>query len=292
MKEEVIDQKQGNGYDKIIKENMDAALPAIMENVLSLDISESIEIPDDIQYTKERKPDVLKKITDRNNNEYVLHIEWQSQNDKNMVYRMAEYAVMLYRKYRLPVKQYVIFVGNNGVKMITEIKHENLKFRYKIIDFKKFDYKLFLNAEDPAIKVFAILGNFEKDGDEKAVENIYNEVRRADTEGLTGKKHYNQLRVLVQLRNEKINLKFNNMISTSSFYKVEKDAHYLIGKEQGLEEGKGIGIEQGIEKGKEEEKRETAIRMKNLGFEAESIAKSLNISVRNVKKLQSEIKDQ
>ena len=31
MKEEIIVQKQGNGYDKILKENMDAALPAIIE---------------------------------------------------------------------------------------------------------------------------------------------------------------------------------------------------------------------------------------------------------------------
>ena len=276
MKEEIIVQKQGNGYDKILKENMDAALPAIIENVLSLDISESIEIPDDIQYTKERKPDVLKKVTDRDNNSFVLHIEWQSRNDKDMVYRMAEYAVMLYRKYRLPVKQYVIFIGNGGVKMITAIKHKNLRFRYKIVDFKKFDYKLFLNAEDPAIKVFSILANFEKDGEEKAVENIYNEIKSADATGLTGEKHFNQLNILVRLRNENINLKFKNMISVSSFYTIEKDARYLIGKEQGLE--------QGIEEGK----RETAIRMKNLGYEPELIAKVLNLPIEKIQEFQKE----
>ena len=273
MKEEIIVQKQGNGYDKILKENMDAALPAIIENVLSLDISESIEIPDDIQYTKERKPDVLKKVTDRDNNTFVLHLEWQSQNDKNMVYRMAEYAVMLYRKYRLPVKQYVIFFGNGGIKMITSIKHKNLRFRFKIIDFKKFDYKLFLNAEDPAIKVFAILANFEKDGEEKAVENIYNEIKSADATGLTGEKHFNQLNILVRLRNGNINLKFKNMISVSSFYTVEKDARYLIGKEQGIEQGK----------------KETAIRMKSLGYEPELIAKVLNLPIEKVQELQKEL---
>jgi len=268
MKEEIIDQKQGSGYDKILKENMDAALPAIIENVLSLDISESIELPDDIQYTKERKPDVLKKVTDRSNNTFVLHVEWQSQNDKYMVYRMAEYAIMLYRKYSLPVKQYVIFVGNGGIKMITAIKHENLYFRYKIIDFKKFDYKIFLNAEDPAIKVFSILGNFEKDGEEKAVENIYNEIRSADAAALTGEKHFNQLNILVRLRNENINLKFRNMITVSSFYTVEKDARYLIGVEKGIEEAK----------------IQTAIRMKALGCEPELIAKSLDLPIEKVEK--------
>ena len=277
MKETVIERKQGNRYDKILKENMDAALPAIMENVLRLDISASVEIPNDIQYTKERKTDVLKKVTDRENNTFVLHLEWQSHNDKDMVYRMAEYAVMLYRKYRLPVKQYVIFIGSRGIKMITKINHGNLKFEYKIINLKKFDYKIFLNAEDPAIKVFAILGNFEKDGEEKAIENIYNEIRRSDTVGLTGDKYYNQLRILVQLRNKSITLKFKNMISVSSFYKVEKDAHYLIGKEEGIEEGR--------KKGKEEDKRRIAIRMKEHGLEKEFISLITEVPVEEVEKL-------
>lgn len=268
MKEEVIDKRQGNGYDKILKENMEAALPAIMESVLRLDIAESIEIPDSIQYTKERTPDLLKKVTDRANNTFVLHLEWQSENDMDMVYRMAEYAVMLYRKYRMPVEQYVIFIGNDGIKMITEINQKNLQFRYKVIDFKKFDYKLFLNAEDPAIKVFAILGNFEKDGEEKAIENICNEVKAADAAGLTGEKHYNQLRILAHLRNININSKFKDMISVSSFFKVEKDVCYLIGQDN--------------------MQKQTAIRMKNLGCDLEFIAKALNLSIEEVQTFETE----
>ena len=169
--------------------------------------------------------------------------------------------------------------------MITAIKHENLRFRYKIVDFKKFDYKLFLNAEDPAIKVFSILANFEKDGEEKAVENIYNEIKSADAAELTGEKHFNQLSILVRLRNENINLKFKNMISVSSFYTDELDARYLIVKERGIEEGIERGIEQGIEQGK----RQTAIRMKNLGCDPELIAKSLNIPIEKVKEFLKEL---
>jgi hypothetical protein len=39
----------------------------------------SEELPDDVQHTKERKPDVLKKITDKNGDTFVLHIEWQGE---------------------------------------------------------------------------------------------------------------------------------------------------------------------------------------------------------------------
>ena len=82
------------------------------------------------------------------------------------------------------------------------------------------------------------------------------------------------------------------MISVSSFYTVEKDARYLIGKEQGLEQGieKGLmqGLEQGKEQGIEEGKRQTAIRMKSLGYEPELIAKALNLPIEKILEFQKE----
>ncbi|SFD56625.1 conserved hypothetical protein (putative transposase or invertase) [Chitinophaga sp. CF118] len=277
MKEEVIDQKQGNGYDKVIRENMDDALPDIIKDVLHLDVATSEAIPDSIQYTKERRPDVLKKITDRNNNEYVLHLEWQSQNDKNMVYRMAEYAVMLHRKYRIPVEQYVIFIGKGGAKMSCELKHKNLQFRYEIIDFKNFDYKVFLCSESPAIKVFAILANFEEDGEDNAIENIYKEIIAADKKGSTGNKYLNQLRVLMNLLTTNIKLKFKKMISTNTFYTKETDVFYLVGKDEGKEEGR--------EEGRADTQKEIAANMKNLGIDIVLISQAAGMSIEEIEQL-------
>ena len=70
---------------------MEAALPGIVEHVLGLHIVSSEELPDDIQHTKERRPDVLKKVTDNTGKIYVLHIEYQAANERDMAYRMAEY---------------------------------------------------------------------------------------------------------------------------------------------------------------------------------------------------------
>ena len=99
----------------------------------------------------------------------------------------------------------------------------------------------------------------------------------------------NQLRILVQLRNKSITLKFKNMISVSSFYKVEKAAHYLIGKEEGIEEGRKKGKEEGKkegkEEGKEEDKRRIAIRMKEHGLEKEFISLITEMPVEEVEKL-------
>ena len=57
---------QVNKYDKILRENLEAALPGLIKNLLGIYAVCSEELPDDIQHTKERKPDVLKKVTDKN----------------------------------------------------------------------------------------------------------------------------------------------------------------------------------------------------------------------------------
>ena len=60
--------RQSSQYDKIFKENIEAVIPSLMQNILGITAVESEELPDDIQHTKERKPDVLKKITDSHGN--------------------------------------------------------------------------------------------------------------------------------------------------------------------------------------------------------------------------------
>jgi hypothetical protein len=46
------------------KENMEAVLPGLVKNLLNIHTVSSEEIPDSLQFTKEREPDLLKKITD------------------------------------------------------------------------------------------------------------------------------------------------------------------------------------------------------------------------------------
>src|ERR1700733_8386421 len=124
---------QAGQYDKIIKENLEITLPVIIRDVLGLDIAQSEELPDDIQHTKERKPDALKKVIEATGHAYVLQVEFQIEDEKEMIYRMEEYSVMLMRRYRLPVKQYVIFLRDTEPAMPTYIDTEDHKFNYQLI---------------------------------------------------------------------------------------------------------------------------------------------------------------
>lgn len=77
--------RQSVQYDKIFKENIEAVISSIMQNVLKITAVFMEELPDDIQHTKERKPDVLKKVTDTRGDTFILQIEFQVKDEPEMV---------------------------------------------------------------------------------------------------------------------------------------------------------------------------------------------------------------
>lgn len=263
--------KQSSQYDKIFKENIEAVIPSLMQNILGITAVESEELPDDIQHTKERKPDALKKITDSQGNTYVVQIEFQVADEPKMVYRMAEYYVMLERKYEIPVEQYVIYLGASKPQMPTHLNRKRMKFDFPLISFADLDYPIFLKSARPEEVVLGVLADFKGDSPEKALEQIVQRIEETTTGDFPLKKYFKQLRVLAQLRNLGDNLKDIAMDSISKFVSVEKDAAYMVGLDKG------------------EEKAETRF-VKNLlakmSLTVEQIADIAGVSVEFVKQVQ------
>ncbi|QJD77510.1 RpnC/YadD family protein [Spirosoma rhododendri] len=228
--------KQVNQYDKILRENLEAIIPGLLKNVLGITVVESEELPDDVQHTKERKPDLLKKITDEHGSTYVLQLEFQVADEPDMVYRMAEYYIMLERKYRLPIRQYVIFLGSATPQMTTRLDRPNLHFDFPLISFAELDYHLFLQSTQPEEVLLSILANLGGDDTEKTLVQIVQRVGETSVGDLSFRKHINQLRVLAQLRNLGIKLK-DAMDSIEKLISPEKDVFYLMGEEKGEQRG-------------------------------------------------------
>ena len=201
-----------------------------MQNILEITAISVEELPDDIHHTKERKPDVLKKITDNQGNTFVLQIEFQVKDEPEMVYRMAEYFIMLERKYKLPTKQFVIFLGAYKPKMPTELDRERLKFSFSLISLSTFDYHVFLNSDKPGEIILGILANFNGENPENALKQILVRVKETTKGDFSLNRYFNQLRVLAQLRNLELNLK-NAMDGIAEYIKEERDVLYLRGQE-------------------------------------------------------------
>ena len=223
---------QSSQYDKIFKENIEAVISSIMQNVLEITAVYTEELPDDIQHTKERRPDVLKKVTDTKGDTFVLQIEFQVKDEPEMVYRMAEYFIMLERKYKLPTKQFVIFLGADKPTMPTELDRERLKFSFPLVSLSTFDYHVFLNSDKPEEVILGILANFKGENPENALRQILVRVKETTKGDFSLSRYFNQLRVLAQLRNLELNLK-NAMDSIAEYIKEERDVLFLRGLDKG-----------------------------------------------------------
>jgi hypothetical protein len=171
-KEHKKDDRQVNQYDKILRENIEVALPGLIRNLLNIHAIHTEELPDDIQHTKERKPDVLKKVTDKTGETFVLHIEFQVKDEPKMVFRMAEYYIMLLRRYEVMVRQYVIYIGAGNPTMTDHIHSEPMDFKYQLIAFSAIDYHLLLRSDKPEEKMLAILADLGEGDPKRIIENL------------------------------------------------------------------------------------------------------------------------
>ncbi len=232
---------QVNQYDKILKENIEAALPGLIRNLLGIHAVHTEELPDDIQHTKERKPDVLKKVTDKNGETFVLHIEFQVKDELEMVYRMAEYYIMLFRRYQLRVQQYVIYIGADNPGMPDHIVSEQMNFKYRLISLSAVDYHLLLHSDKPEEKMLAILANFGDSKPKQIIENIVNQVVTASKGNFTKLRHIQQLRILAQLRNLAPD-SLQIMDSIANYFSEEKDILYRRGELKGMKKEKEIFV--------------------------------------------------
>lgn len=271
---------QSKLYDKIVKENMQKVLPVLVKDILDLNIVAQEDLQESLQHTTETIPDQLSKVTDSNGNTYILHIEWQSENDSSMDNRMLSYRAMLRRKHKLAVKQYVIFLAREKSVMPHTIDEENLKFSYNLIALRRYSYKTFLKSPVPEQKLLAVFGDFEQESPESVITQILNGIENEADGELNRLRYREQLRALIQLR--KLGKQFKTAMGTITTFKVENDPFYQDGIKQGVKEG----VKQGVFKKNHDFVENLIIK---LGLSDEQVADIAEVSVAFVKKVREEL---
>ena len=111
---------------------------------------------------KERVADLILELEDGT----IFHLELQTQNDNNMIFRMLEYYFLLKQKYYdRPVKQIVLYVGDGKPIMQNVLEADSLKFQYELRDIKEIECNELLKSDNLEDKILAVLCNvkdFEK----------------------------------------------------------------------------------------------------------------------------------
>jgi len=125
-----------------------------------------------LQTTLERQPDFLRLVQQADGGTYILHIEFQSNDQAAMIYRMAEYKAILLRKFQLPVDQYVIFLGSETSKMKTHLTKDQIISGFQLKNFTDFKYQNFLSAREPEIVIMALLCDLQGSDPEQIINKF------------------------------------------------------------------------------------------------------------------------
>jgi predicted transposase YdaD len=225
-----------------------------------------------LQYTQEREADFVVEVIDNQGDKHIVHLEFQSENDQDMLPRMLLYRAFLFYHYRLLVKQSVIYMGANDLKMENQLIQTDLDYQFNLLDFKQFDYRLFLESDNPNEIVWAILGKIKPDEVSTAIRAILERLQKLQ-KGLALSQSITQIRILAELRNFKqtIEEEINKM---GVFLDIKKTSIYQDGKEEG----------------KIETNLEVAEKMLQEKIDINLVQKITTISLDELKKIQKRLK--
>ncbi len=276
-----------NDYDKILRENLDALLPFIARKLLGLDLSRTETLKDKIQVTLEREGDYFKKVLhDDPTLDYGLHWEFQS-NDEDMRGRNLLYYGLFFQKYKLPLRQIVVFLGNDKPRLIKQniLELRGLRLEFEVIHLREIPKEVFLNSNVPEEVMLAILCDFGADRPEQVIRIILHNLMKILGRVPRLQKYQRQLHVLSRLRKlHPISLK--EIKAMPIHYDIETDELYLAGLEKGIEKG----IEKGQEQGIEQHQHDTVVRMLKAGrFSDEEIAELAGVTEEYVHKVWMEL---
>ncbi len=97
----------------------------------------------------------------------ILHIEFQSANDKDMPYREGIYCLLLGQKYRRRVRQVVLYLGQPTMRMEDRVDLGETKSAYRLMDIREMDARRLIASGRPGDLVLAMLAG---GGPESVVE--------------------------------------------------------------------------------------------------------------------------
>mgnify|MGYP001791448830 CR=1 FL=1 len=259
--------------DKIIKENIEAVFTPLLEKLLDLSIKSSTEIKDKLQSTIEREPDFLKRIVDKDDREFILHLEFQSQDNHEMVYRMAEYRAILQRKYRIPVRQIVLFLGPNPPTMRQTLYKEEQITGFELRNIRDLSTADTLNSVIPEEIILAVLTDYPTANAEQVIDKIIEKLQQLANNETQLHRLIEHLLILSSLRNlEMITKEKTDQMPIT--YDITKDGLYKEAKLEGAKATKDRMI----------------IRALKLGsYTVEQIAELAEVEIDYVLKLQKSI---
>ena len=144
-------------FDVTIKLLLLRAAKLTVRELTGTDIGKwlGVELPK----VQNRRLDLLGEAIDGS----LVHLELQSGNDPSMPLRMAEYCLGVYRLYGKFPRQILLYVGKAPLRMDSELRSPDLRYRYRAVDVRDLDGDRLLESEDIGDNIIAILARLRDD---------------------------------------------------------------------------------------------------------------------------------
>ncbi|MEO5358393.1 MAG: hypothetical protein H7844_14000, partial [Nitrospirae bacterium YQR-1] len=205
-----------------MKESLLGGLYIIISSILNINAKSITPLKTKMQITDEREADFVLLIEEYDGTRYILHLEFQSTNDYDIIFRMLRYRLYITQIEKLPVIQYLIYVGNEPLRMSNTLSEPGMSYSFNIIDFKNIDCEKFINSKTPEEIVLSILCDFKSKDVKICLRAMLQGIKDTVVEETKRLKYVRQLEVLSQLRNlqEQLDKEVSEM---ALVYDIERD---------------------------------------------------------------------
>jgi hypothetical protein len=139
-------------YDAVLKDLFQQDHPALLEQLTGgVAVRESLNV--EFAAVVERRADLLFRLAD----DSLFHLDFQSENDRDMPYREGIYGLMAAQKYRRKIRQVVLYTGPARMRMPVWLDLGEIKVAYSLVDIRAFDAEALLKSGRPGDFALAML---------------------------------------------------------------------------------------------------------------------------------------
>ena len=213
--------------------------------------------------------------------EVILHLEFQTQPDASIPFRMADYRLRVYRRFpQKSMYQVVIYLTETKSPEVYKDRFEidSLQHEFRVIRLWEQPTAVFLGSS--GLLPFAVLSNTNNQA--TTLQRVADEINKvADKRMQSNLTASTAVLAGLVLKQEVIQRLLRQDIMRESVI-------YQLIRTEGKQEGIQQGIQQGIQEGKQEGKQEIALNLLGEGMTIEAIARVTGLSVEVVQKLQQE----
>jgi len=136
--------KDAGKYDLVVKDLFQRDHPSLLDQLTAgVPVREVLNV--ELARVEERRADLVLLLADGT----ILHLEFQSTNDRNMPYREGIYCLLLGQKYRRRVRQVVLYLGQAKMRMENQVDLGETRAAYTLMDIRQLDSEQLLASGKP-----------------------------------------------------------------------------------------------------------------------------------------------